>query len=155
MFKKIILFSFLLLIGFNGFSDTLQIGQQILPFELENQHGKRIKVGDSAKILLFTKEKTPSKLLNTFLLGLDPKYLTIHNAFFIADISGMPFLVRKMIAIPKMKKSPYDILLAKKEATLAFVPYKKDYITILKKRDGQIESINFVNKMSELKNTLK
>ena len=107
-----------------------------MPFELQNQRGKLIKVDDSAKMLLFIKEKAPSKLLNTFLLGQDPEFLTTHHAFFIADISGMPFLITKLIALPKMKKSPYDILLAKKEVTLAFVPHKKVISPSLEERGG-------------------
>lgn len=137
------------------FAEVLKIGQQIIPFQLHNQHGKLITVDDKAKIIFFTKEKAPSILLNTFLASQGKAFLSDNKAFYIADISGMPFLVTKFIALPKMKKSPYDILLAKKEVTLAFVPHKKGYITIIKKSEGKIESIEFANEMNALKNTFK
>jgi len=137
------------------FAEVLKIGQQIIPFQLHNQHGKLITVDDKAKIIFFTKEKAPSILLNTFLASQGKAFLSDNKAFYIADISGMPFLVTKLIALPKMKKSPYDILLAKKEVTLAFVPHKKGYITIIKKSEGKIESIEFANEMNALKNTFK
>ena len=137
------------------FAEVLKIGQQIIPFQLHNQHGKLITVDDKAKIIFFTKEKAPSILLNTFLASQGKAFLSDNKAFYIADISGMPFLVTKFIALPKMKKSPYDILLAKKEVTLAFVPHKKGYITIIKKSEGKIESIEFANEVNALKNTFK
>ncbi len=152
--RKFILIGFLLL-NLSSAADTLKLGQYISPFKLANQHGKLITVGNKAKIIFFTKEKTPSILLNTFLASKDKKFLSNNEAFYIADISGMPFLVTKLIALPKMKKSPYDILLAKKEATLAFVPHKTGHITIIKQSEGKIESIAFVNKMSTLKNIFK
>ena len=37
--------------------------------------------------------------------------LTKNNALYVADISGMPSLISKFIALPKMKKYPFSVML--------------------------------------------
>lgn len=152
--KKLTL-AFVLLLNVSCFANTLQIGQKILPFELRNQHGKMVKVDDKAKIILFTKEKAPSNLLNRFLLKQNGDFLSKNHAYFIADISAMPFLISKMIAIPQLKKMSHEILLVKKETTLSFVPHKKGFITVIKKKDGKIQAISFVNTMTAVEKIFK
>ena len=152
--RKLILIC-LMSVSLGCFADVLQLGQQISPFKLANQHGKLITVDDKAKVILFTKEKAPSVLLNNFLLKQSKDFLAKNSAFYIADISGMPFLISKIIALPKMRKQPFDILLAKNETTLAFVPHKEDFITVIKRKEGKITAINFVNLMDVLEKSFK
>jgi len=67
MNKWVVMIVFLL-VSINGFAETLQVGQRISPFKLENQYGKYVSVDDKAKIIFFTKEKVPSNyMLNSYL----------------------------------------------------------------------------------------
>jgi len=150
-----LLISCLLLLSFNAFAEPpLSIGGTLLPIELNNQHGKVIKVGNDVKTIIFAVEKKASALINNFLIKQDAKFLTNKKAYFVADISGMPSMITKIFAIPKMKKRPYDILLAKQASKVAFIPRKKDYVTVIKIAAGKVKQINFINQADQLQKVL-
>ena len=161
---KNILISSLLLLSFVSYADTsemdasikkLHVGSILPPLELKTQYGKSVKIGKDVKTLLFAVEKAPSALINDFILKQEADYLTKNKAYFVADISGMPLLITKMFAIPKMKKRPYDILLAKKSAKVAFIPRKKEFVTVVKVAAGKVTAIMFLNKVEQLAGTLR
>lgn len=149
MLKKILV-SCLFLFSFSVFANPLQVGQTLAPIELKSQHGKAVKVAIDVKTIVFAVEKAPSDLINNFLTKQDSAFLTKNKTYFIADISGMPSLITKMFAIPKMKKRPYEILLARKAAKVAFIPRKKDFATVLKISGGKIMAVEFVNNVDQL-----
>ena len=134
---------------------SLRVGHILPPLELKTQHGKPIKISKDIKTLLFAVEKAPSKLINTFLMKQDAAYLLNKKAYFVADISGMPSIITKMFAIPKMKKRPYDILLAKNAAQVAYIPRKKEFVTVVKVTAGKVTTIMFLNKAEQLASTLR
>lgn len=129
----------------------LHVGSILPPVELKTQHGKTVKISNDVKTLLFAVEKAPSALINSFILKQEVDYLTKNKAYFVADISGMPSMITKMFAIPKMKKRPYDILLAKGETQVSFIPRKKNFVTVLKIAKRKITAIEFVNNVDQLK----
>ena len=58
--------------------------------------------------------KVQSDMLRDYLLPLSEKKENIlekNSAVYVADISGMPSLISKFIALPKMKKYPFSVLL--------------------------------------------
>ena len=144
-----------MLFSFTIFADTLQVGSTLSTIELNSQHGKSVKVANDVKTLIFSVEKTPSQLINNFLMKQDTKFLANHKAYFIVDISGMPSLITKMFAIPKLKKHPYDILLAKNGKQVAFIPRKKNFVSVLKIASGKITAIQFVNNADQLAKAFK
>lgn len=154
---KRLLISFLLLASSSIYADMLQVGKALPTIELKNQHGKVIKVGDNVKTIVFAVEKTPSDLINSFLMKKDATFLANNKAYFIADISGMPSMITKMFAIPKMKKRPYDILLADKgeQSKVLTIPRKKNFVTVLKIAAGKIREIEFVDKVEQLTKAFK
>ena len=122
----------------------LQVGDTLPAITLKNQHDKPVTVAADAQTLLFTIEKPASDLVNTYLLKQDKACLTTHKAYFLADISGMPSMITKMFAIPKMQERPYDILLAYDAKESDFMPRQKDHVTLVKARAGKVESILFI-----------
>jgi len=154
MFKKLLI-SGLLLLSFSVFADTLQVGSTLSAIELNTQHGKSVKVANDVKTLIFSVEKAPSDLINSFLMKQDAKFLANNKAYFIADISRMPSMITKMFAIPKMKKRPYNILLAKNETQVAFIPRKKEFVSVLKIAGGKVTAVEFVNNVDQLAKAFK
>ena len=153
MFKKTMmfcLFSFSLVFSLNVVAEPIKKGATLPSITLNNQHGKAIKINTDIKTLLFSVEKAPSQIINTFLVKQEANFLTKHKAYFVADISGMPSLISKMFAIPKMKKRPYDILLAKNKAQVDFIPHKKGFISVLKIATGKVLSVRFINNTEQL-----
>ena len=149
-----ILMSCLLLLSFTAYADNsikpLQVGSALPSIELNTQHDKAVKVGNDVKTILFAVDKAPSGLINNFLIKKDAGFLVSKKAYFVADISGMPSLITKMFAIPKMKKRAYDILLAKNATKVSFIPRKKGLVTVLKLAGGRVTSVDFVNNIDQL-----
>lgn len=146
MFKKLILIT-LLFLSVQGAASAaeLQNGDPLPPITLQDQFDKTVSVATDVQTLLFAIEKAPSDLVNNYLLKQDNDYLTTNKAYFMADISGMPGMITKMFALPKMRKRPYSILLAYAVEDTAFMPRQKNKVTVLKIMGGKVSSIEFVD----------
>ena len=77
------------------------------------------------------------------------------KAIYVADISGMPGFITKMVAIPKMQKRPYTIAILRDEAQSKRFPQKDDAITIIKLKSGKVTEITFVTKQEEITKALQ
>ncbi len=145
MLKKLVLLT-LLCFGLNAsvWAAEIKVGDALPPITLKNQHDKPITVAADAQTLLFTIEKPASDLVNEYLLKQDKTFLTSKKAYFLADISGMPSMITKMFAIPKMQERPYDILLAYDAQEAAFMPRQKNHVTVVKLEAGKVAEILFV-----------
>ncbi len=57
---------------------------------------------------------------------------------YIADISGMPALISKWFAIPKMQNYAFPMALVKEEALSAHWPFEADSVMVYRMKNGQI-----------------
>ncbi len=152
---KIILTVSLLLLSVNSIADVLKVGDTLPPIELNNQHGQPITVSPTINTLIFSVEKSAADLLNDYLATQEGNFLKENNAYFLADISGMPGIITRVIALPKMRKRPYDMLLATEAEQLSFIPHKKNWATALKIVDGKITSITFLDNPEQMDSVFK
>jgi hypothetical protein len=145
MLKKIVLLT-LLCFGLNvtALAAEVNIGDALPAITWKNQHDKPLTVAADAQTLLFTIEKPASDLVNDYLLKQDKAFLTSKKAYFLADISGMPSMVTKMFALPKMQERPYDILLAYDAKEAEFMPRQKNHVTMVKLKAGKVAEILFI-----------
>ncbi|MDQ5769904.1 hypothetical protein [Thiothrix subterranea] len=145
MLKKLLLLT-LLCVGLNttAFAAELKVGDSLPAITLKDQHDKAVTVAPDAQTLLFTVEKPASDLVNDYLKQQTPDFLTSKQAYFLADISGMPSMITKMFAIPKMQERPYTIVLGYEAADLAFMPRQKDHVTLVKVKAGKVDNILFI-----------
>mgnify|MGYP001122387654 FL=1 len=72
----------------------------------------------------------------------------------MADITGMPSLITKFIALPKMKDYPFSVLLID-EANKTLFPVKEDMISIISLENGKVTDIKYVKTAAELGQILK
>ena len=147
MMKKWLLLA-LLCLGLNTAAlaaTELKVGDTLPAISLKDQHDKAVTVAADVQTLLFTVEKPASDLVNDYLKKQAADYLTTKNAYFVADISGMPSMITKMFAIPKMQERPYAILLGYEADALAFMPRQKNHVTVVKVKANKVEQILFVN----------
>ena len=77
------------------------------------------------------------------------------NVQYYADISAMPSLISRFIAIPKMKKLAYSVIMDKEGNALNTIPKKDDHVTVLTLNNGNITQINIVDTSKALKALLK
>ncbi len=81
-------------------------------------------------------------------------FLTTNKAYYVADISGMPSLIAKFFALPKMKDYPFSVLLVDEEQTKAFTK-KEDNITVYTVTNGKISDIKYVKDAAGLDSVFK
>ncbi|MDN5125456.1 hypothetical protein PJV95_04260 [Aliarcobacter butzleri] len=110
MIKKLLLTIFL---GVVAFANPLAVDSTVSELKIKDQFEKEYTLNANIKTILFASDKATSDMLRDYLLPLSEKenILEKNNAVYIADISGMPSLISKYIALPKMKKYPFSILL--------------------------------------------
>ncbi len=136
-------------------SDGLNIGSHV-SFTLPDQFDKSHKVGDDAKILILSFAKATGHTVKGFLSKQPKDYLTSRNAFFIADISPMPTIIRNTFALPDLKKSAYSVLLIYDGEIAKKIKNEKqaDKIAIATLNNGVIKNVKYISTEEELKTAL-
>jgi len=119
------------------------VGEHLPRFELTDQHGRRSTVDEQTELLVFLPDRAAGKLLHAALAGAPPDFLAKHHTVCIADISGMPRLVARFIALPKMRDYPYPLLLAENAELDARMPRRTAAATLLRLKQLQIVSLDF------------
>jgi hypothetical protein len=144
MIKKIILSLVLLLLvaggalfAINGkdnydpskYSATASKGLTVnskLSFTLPDQFDKAVTLTPETKKVIFVFAKATGHTVKEFLKKQDKNYLPSRNALFVADISGMPTVIRNTFALPDFKKSAYSVALIYDKAIATSYKNEKD-----------------------------
>ncbi len=153
MLKKIVLAT-LLALGLNAAS--LNIDSSIVDIKIKDQFDKVHTLNSDVKTILFASDKGTSDMLRDYLLPLSEKenILEKNSAVYVADISGMPSLISKFIALPKMKKYPFSVLLLDDTNKDNFV--KEDgKIIVYSLENGKVSKIEKISTKEELANFIK
>ena len=153
MIKKLLLATFLAL-GLNA--APLAVDSTITEIKIKDQFEKEHVVYQKVKTILFASDKGSSDMLRDYLLPLSEKenVLEKNSAVYVADISGMPSLISKFIALPKMKKYPFSILLLDDTNKDNFT--KEDgKIIVYSLENGKVVKVDKISKKEELANFVK
>ncbi|KAB7885263.1 hypothetical protein GA417_09075 [Poseidonibacter ostreae] len=144
---KKILFSVLLFVA--TFANALSIGDTTPTFEIKDQFEKMHKISTDTKTILVAESRSTSVIVREYLLTKDTNFLETNKTQYIADISGMPSLISKFIALPKMKKYPFPILLVNEEQAKSFST-KDDEITVYTIVEGKVSDVKYIKTTEEL-----
>ena len=128
-----------------------------IDFTLPDQFDKAHTLSSDTKTLVFTFAKATSHVVRDFLQTQPADYLSSRDAFYVADISPMPVVIRNAFAMPDLKKSAYPVILIY-DANIAAKfrdETKKDSIMIVSLDNKKITSIKFVEDAQALKTLLK
>ncbi len=143
----------LLVMGLSLFASEFKIGDKIGTFSILNQHDKKVTIDDSIEKIIVSFEKDTGANINEYLSKKNPLFLKNNKAVFIANISGMPSIITKLFALPKMRKYDHEILLIYDEDDKRFIS-KEEKSTLYTLKDGVIKSIDFITK-DDLDNIFK
>ncbi|MFA7092532.1 MAG: hypothetical protein WC149_11855 [Arcobacteraceae bacterium] len=151
MFKT--LFLSLLLGGSLWAGSSFNIGDKIGNFSLLNQFDEKQTVDTSVQTIMVSFEKDTGADINEFLSHQKSDFLQKREAVFIANISGMPMVITKMFALPKMRNYKHPILLIYDENDTRFKA-QEGKSTLYTLKNGAIQSIEFITK-DDLKTIFK
>jgi len=124
-------------------SASLAPGQAFPFFSAQDQHEQSVELKPGLKWILVSFDMGTGKRANRYLEKLGADFLPEHDAVFIANIYGMPWVGRKF-AMPKMRKYPHQIVLADQEGLLDAFPQKDKHVSLFKlDSDGKILEVQF------------
>jgi len=149
---KKVLFSALLLVA--TFANALNIGDSTPTFKINDQFEKAHTIAADTKTILVAADKDTSEILRDYFLTQEKGFLEANKAYYVADISGMPSLIAKFFALPKMKKYPFSILLVDENQTKEFTK-KEGNITVYSVTDGKISDVKYIKNAEELAGLFK
>ncbi|NPA73325.1 MAG: hypothetical protein GXO12_01295 [Epsilonproteobacteria bacterium] len=129
------------------------VGEKIEPFTLKTQHDKPMSITDKTKMIIFVFAKGSGHTVKQFLDKQPDDYLSKKNIVFVADVSPMPSLIRKYLAMPDLKSRKYPIMLIYDEnfAEQFKNDEKGDDIMIVKLDNLKVKKIIYIKTAEELK----
>ncbi len=127
----------------------------IEPFSLNDQFGTPHTLEKMPRLLICSFGKETGKLISSYFNAQMGEYLALHDIKLMADVSGVPSLLRKTIIVPKMKKYNFEILLSTESKFSKSFPREENKLTVLKIQDHTVIDILFVGDEAELKATIE
>jgi hypothetical protein len=113
-----------------AFAASYVAGDAINPISLLDQHDKAINVTDETRIVLFSRSMKGGDIIKDTLQPLSESQFPPHLVY-VADISGMPSLIAKFVAIPQMRELPFAIGLDREGEVSQLLPDAKDMATMI------------------------
>jgi len=122
---------------------------------LPDQHGNVQALPPETKTVLFAADMAAKKIIQALLDAHDADYLPHHQAVFIADIHGMPRIITRLFALPRMRKYGYEILLIEDADVGGRFPRRDGAVTVLGLQDLRPITVNYVRDVEALARALE
>jgi hypothetical protein len=151
MIKKLLLTVFL---GLSAFANSLTVGNNLPVLTVKDQFEKEHTIDSTVKTIIFSASKAESTTIKEFLNTKEKDFLETNHISYVADITGMPSLISKFIALPKMRDYTFPILLID-EDNKALFPVEEDKITIITLDNSKITDVKYIKTAEDLAATFK
>jgi NADPH-dependent ferric siderophore reductase len=129
-------------------------GEQMAEIALEDQHGVTGAIDADTRQVLFTRDMDAGDVVKAALAQNGAALLAASGTVYVADISGMPSLVRHLFALPKMRKRGYSMLLDVDGEATRRIPGKSGSATLISLNGLKITSFRYLAETDELKAAL-
>jgi hypothetical protein len=133
-------------------------GSPFPSLSLTDQHDKPVTLPGTTHALVYANAKAVDEWVNPVLTDMGPANLSAKHVIYLSDISRMPWMVSKMIALPQMRERTYSAALIRndEEKALAGMPIPaKDCADVFILNAGIIASIQSVCSPAALKSELE
>lgn len=124
-------------------AQAADVGQSLAPLQLQDQFGNALAVTANTRRVYFTHDMAGGKLLKGALGDQGQAVLDAQQAVAVTDVSGMPSMVRNMMALPAMKKRSYKIGVDASGAASAALPRQPDQVTVIDLEQLVIRAVRF------------
>ncbi len=151
MIKK---FLFTIFLGLSAFANSLTVGSDVSNISIKDQFEKVNSINTEVKTILFASDKDMSDVLKEYLLSKEGDILSKNNAIYVADISGMPSLISKFIALPKMKKYPFSVMLLD-DTNKDYFAKQEGKIIVYTLDNAKVTQISTISTAKELEEIIK
>lgn len=132
----------------------IQVGAPLPELTLKDQHDASHTLTAQTKAVIFSAERDVSSLVETALEDQNTASLNAAGILYVADISAMPGIITTVIALPKMRKRPYPMLLGRSPEDTAMLPREPGKITLIQADAGTVTAIQFLADTAALRSAL-
>lgn len=147
--KQIIIF-----LCFLVYLNALDLNQDIPNIKVLDQFDKSIVLDKNISKIIYVDSKSKSEVLKKFLTSKKPDFLPSRNAIYLADLSGMPSIIKNLIALPRMRDYKFSVYLLDEKHIKLFAK-KKDVITIYSFLNGKVKNIEYFSNEKELSQNMQ
>ena len=120
------------------------LGGRISPFTLADQNGVEHRVDANVRVIILSPDMDAGDVVKIALARHGKGLLTKHDAVYLADVSGMPGMVRRMFVLPKLKERPYPMLLDAEGDIARKLPRREGFASLIfldRLRVGAVEYV--------------
>lgn len=130
---------------------VVEPGKPFPPYTVTDAFGGTNRLAAATRFVIVSSEKDVSTHMHDWLMTKDKDFLPAHGAEYVSDITPMPALITSLFAIPKIKKYPYKLLLARDPAFAKTYPHADGRIALFVLDDHQVvKDIRFLAIPAEL-----
>lgn len=112
-------------------AEPYTIGDTLPPARFDDQHGRTHTLHEHVRVIVFSHDMDGGEVIKAALADDGPRLLGNAGAVYVADVSGMPSVIRRMFALPKMRKRAYPMLLDTDGDATARYPARPGQATVI------------------------
>lgn len=134
---------------------TYTVGNKLPVISIKDQHDLPGQINASTRVILFSRDKAGGEIMTKALQGESKETLTRKQIVYLADISGMPSLISRFVAIPAMQKQDFPMLLDRSGEITTNFPGQDDTATLIYLEALTIKSIVYSDSSAKVRQLLK
>lgn len=125
----------------------LTLAKVTLPDQFDSQQS----IDEKTEWVIFSTDSYTSDLIKKALEDLKVTDFQAARGAYVADISAMPSMITKMLALPEMKKYPFKILLDKEGDITKNWPREKGKATLLQLKNFDVKNLEITSEKITVK----
>ena len=135
---------------------AIEVGKPFESGTLKDQFGKEGSVTPDTEKVIIVFGKATGHLVKEYLNTKPNDFPAKEHVVFIADVSGMPSMILKYVALPDLQKHKYPIyLILDEKISEEFKNEKyKDYIMVVDLNHAIVEKVDFVTTDKDLESAI-
>ncbi|MFQ6372461.1 hypothetical protein [Shewanella sp. YIC-542] len=131
------------------------VGDTLQPLALQDQFEEKQTLDGNNRLLIFTRSMAGGKIAREALDGVNAQMMQHMGLLYVADISGMPSLIAKFVAIPKMKDFGFPVVLDREGEPTKSLPVADDAAALINLEQLKITQIRYFDNADSLKQALQ
>jgi len=136
-------------------AEPLGEGDLLPGLTLEDQHGEARVIDAGVRHLLFARDMDGGGVLKDALSDGGAELLDATGSLYVADVSRMPGLIRRIFVLPSLRRRGYPILLDTDGTATADFPGEKERAALIELAGLRITRIRYFTESAELERALQ
>jgi hypothetical protein len=126
--------------------EPYRVGDEMVAIVLDDQHEVSRSIDGGTRQVLFTRDMDAGDAVKAALAENGAKLLDASGTVYLADISGMPGLVRRLFAMPGLRKREYSMVLDIEGEVTRRIPSEAGRATLVSLDRSKITSFAYLEK---------